>query len=433
MQLAAVAPLAAQQPRCNATGSFRAALGAAPLRLTRAPRRAPRRVATVPAARSPAIPRGLAFSLDLAARRAAVTHSGHALQTPIEHGEAELFHVCLARVAQPRKPQLAEMARTDRIAFAFFVQAISVATQGPASAVLSAALVEVATILLMTAVAARAVHLAAARLGLAEAARVRGEAAEAAVVDALATATPAAEPAAAEAAISAAAVEADDSLFDAAPHYAPTESAASSSASEHRREAPALLHAYLTRPATTLVWATGGAAALRSVLRAAAAVWNGGEPLALLGVPAETLLGGAWRLALIACTAWGAVVWASEALERAAALNARHAAVYFAARALARRIIAAAAALAALSVVGVPLQALLTFGGVGGIVLGIGARAAASNALAGFFMMLTHTLHEGDAVELVGRGISGVVVDVSLTATTLLSQDATYVVSPCCI
>jgi hypothetical protein len=36
-------------------------------------------------------------------------------------------------------------------------------------------------------------------------------------------------------------------------------------------------------------------------------------------------------------------------------------------------------------------------------------------------------------VELVGRGISGVVVDVSLTATTLLSQDATYVVFPCCI
>ena len=293
---------------------------------------------------------------------------------------------------------------------------------------LSAALVEVATILLATAVAARAVHMVAGWLGLAEAARVRGEAAEAAVVDALATATPAAEPAAGEAttlaAESKADVETDDSLFDDVPHYAPAESS-SAAGSEHRREAPALLHAYLTMPATTLVWATGCAAALRSVLRAAAVAWNGGEPLALLGVPAEALLGGAWRLALIACAAWGAAVWASEALERAAALNARHAAVYFAARALARRIIAAAAALAALSVVGVPLQALLTFGGVGGVVLGIGARAAASNALAGFFMMLTHTLHEGDAVELVGRGISGVVVDVSLTATTLLSQDAT--------
>ena len=68
---------------------------------------------------------------------------------------------------------------------------------------------------------------------------------------------------------------------------------------------------------------------------------------------------------------------------------------------------------------------MLTLGGVGGVALGIGARAAASNALAGFFMMLTHTLHEGDAVELVGRGIQGVVVDVSLTATTILSQDAT--------
>ena len=110
MQLAVAAPLAAQQPR--RTGSFRAALDVAPLRLTRAPRRAPR-VAPAPAARSPAaIPRGLAFSLDLAARRAeSVSRTGHALQTPIEHGEAELFHVRLARDAQPRPPHRVEMAR----------------------------------------------------------------------------------------------------------------------------------------------------------------------------------------------------------------------------------------------------------------------------------------------------------------------------------
>jgi hypothetical protein len=75
----------------------------------------------------------------------------------------------------------------------------------------------------------------------------------------------------------------------------------------------------------------------------------------------------------------------------------------------------------------VPIQAVLTLGGVGGVALGIGARAATSNALAGFAMMLTHTMHEGDAVELVGRGISGVVVDISLTTTTLLTPDATCV------
>ena len=307
------------------------------------------------------------------------------------------------------------------------MQAISVATQGPASAVLSAALVEVATILLLTAVAARAVHWAMERMGLAEAARVRGEAAEAAVVDALATATAAQQPgegdvASVEERKRTAEVEDYDSLFDDLPHYAPKEAAANV---EHRHEAPALLHAYLTRPATTLVWATGGAAALRTALRAASSAWNGGEPLTLLGVPAMTLLGGAWRLALVACFAWGASVLVSEALEQAAARHPRHAAAYLAVRALVRRALAAAATLAALSVLRVPLGAVLTFGGVSGVALGIGARAAASNALAGMFMMLTHTLHEGDTVELVGRNISGVVVDVSLTSTTLLAPDAT--------
>ena len=303
------------------------------------------------------------------------------------------------------------------------------ATAGPASEVLSAALVEIAVILLATGVAARAVHMVARSLGLAEAARVRGEAAETAVLNAVGPAMHPRAPGEGGKASSAAQSDADadyDSLFDDLPHYAP-DAAAEEHARERRYEAPALLHAYLTRPATTLVWATGGAAALRSALRAAAAALNGGEPIALLGVPALTLLGGVWRLTLIACVAWGAAVWASEAFERSAAQHPRHAAAYFAARALARRGIAVAAVLAALSVLHVPLQALVTFGGVSGVVFGIGARAAASNALAGFFMMLTHTLHEGDAVELVGRSISGVVVDVSLTATTILSQDATCV------
>ena len=431
MQLAATAPLSARRlGRCFCT-QLRVASRAAPLRLTRAPRRAARHAVAAPAARSAAaIPRGLAISLDLAARRAeSVSRGGHALQTPIEHAEAELFHVRARACARARRSS-DQRCRTRRCFAA--PQAISVATAGPASEVLSAAVVEIAVIMVATGVAARAVHWVAESLGLAEAARVRGEAAETAVLNAVTTTTHAHAPRDGSKASTAAPSEAQaaadtddyDSLFDDLPHYAP-DAAAEEHAREQRHEAPALLHAYLTRPATTLVWATGGAAALRSALRAAAVALSGGEPITLLGVPALTLLAGVWRLTLIACVAWGAAVWASEALERSAAQHPRHAAAYFAARALSRRGIAVAAVLAALSVLRVPLQALVTFGGVSGVVFGIGARAAASNALAGFFMMLTHTLHEGDVVELVGRGIQGVVVDVSLTATTILSQDAT--------
>ena len=105
MQLAAATPLAARRPRRCGCAQLRSASHAAPLRLTRAPRRAARRVVAAPAARSSStIPKGLALSLDLAARRAeSVSRSGHALQTPIEHAEAEIFHVRAHVVAVSRR------------------------------------------------------------------------------------------------------------------------------------------------------------------------------------------------------------------------------------------------------------------------------------------------------------------------------------------
>jgi len=310
-----------------------------------------------------------------------------------------------------------------------------VATQGPASSALSAALVEVATILLCTAAAAGAVHWAAEQLGLADAARQRGERMEAAVRGALAHAAQAKSP-------GASGEDYDyDMLFEDKeelhspqhPQHSPGDESAPEpheTVVKHNSEPHTLLHVYLTRPATTLVWATGVAASLRSVLRAAEVGWNAGVPLAVLGFPVSEILGIAWRLAIIACTAWGVSVWASEALERAAARRPRHAASYVAARALTRRLLAAAAVLATLSVMRVPLRAVLTFGGIGGVALGVGAQAASSNAIAGFALMLTHALHEGDKVELVGRGISGIVLDLSLTTVTILSNDATTVSLP---
>jgi small-conductance mechanosensitive channel len=301
---------------------------------------------------------------------------------------------------------------------ALSAQAISVATHGQPGH-LSALVVEAATILVLAGFVARVVRWATHAYGLDEVARRKGSAAAAAVSDTLADVTDVAAPPTVQ----------DEMLEPPAGEAAP-QSGGGAPAEKRHAPPPRLLHAYLTRPVTTLVWATAAAAVARCAQRAASATWLHGEPVTVLGVPAVALLWGAWRLALIACAAWAAILASGAALDRAAARHPRHAASWHAARDTAHRALLIAAALAALSVLRVPLSALLTFGGVGGVVLGVGAQAAAANALSGGFLMLSHALHEGDYIEMVGKGLAGTVTDFSLTSTTILSRDATCVSLP---
>ncbi len=332
------------------------------------------------------------------------------------------------------------------------------ATHGGSPGPMSAAVVEVAAILVLGGIAARAVQWAARRTGMAAEAQRRGARVEAAVTEVLADAgTVAAPPTIADEMLTKPPAEPRHDTEEQeeeghAPHDAhPTlaaemqakqAAAAAASADFDAQEAaeeaalrddlppPSPLHFYFTRPVSSLVWATAFAAASRCVMRATAETFNAGVPWTVLGVPALALLGAAWRLALIACAAWALVLSNAATLDRAAARHPRHAASYAALRDVLSRAIVIAALLTALSVLNVPLSAVLTFGGVGGVVLGVGAQAAASNALSGAFLMLSHALHEGDQVELVGKGISGVITDFSLTSTTILSKDATCVIMP---
>ncbi len=375
-----------------------------------------------------AIPKQQALALDLAGRRVPAAHARHAPTqlTPLEHGEAELFHVRArarallllralraraARAAARRDALLkhAPLPRADartlaRVRAPDASQAISVATHGSAAAPLSSAVVEVSVILVAAGFAARLVHYLAQQTGMALEAQRRGGATAAAVTTVLAD------------------VGAVDS-----PAPAP---AAAAEDAEAPPQAPSLLHAYFTRPASTLVWATAAAASARCVLRATAEGFNAGAPWSVLGIDALSLVSLAWRLALVACLTWAVQLSNAAALERAAERHPRHKASYYALRDAISRGTYFAAALAALSVLHVPLSAVLTFSGVGGVALGVGAQAAARNALSGAFLMLSHAIHEGDYVELVGKGLSGTVMDLSLTSTTLLSRDATTVSLP---
>lgn len=169
--------------------------------------------------------------------------------------------------------------------------------------------------------------------------------------------------------------------------------------------------------------ASGAGAALRLLLPTIT--------LEVWGTPTVVLVDTAWRLAGVACGGWAAVTSASGALERVAAAQPRQAETIRAAATLAARAMAACAVLIALSVLRVPLQAILTFGGAGGIIVGLGARDLASNAFAGANLLMSRTLREGDFVQIMGGvGVIGIVIDISLTHTVILCEDATEVIIP---
>jgi small-conductance mechanosensitive channel len=89
-----------------------------------------------------------------------------------------------------------------------------------------------------------------------------------------------------------------------------------------------------------------------------------------------------------------------------------------------------AAALAALHVMGAPLSALLTFGGVGGLALGLASQVAASNLVAGASLLVAAPFRVGDKIDLPGRGVTGFVVRFALDNTVVLLEDTTVVTLP---
>ncbi len=187
-----------------------------------------------------------------------------------------------------------------------------------------------------------------------------------------------------------------------------------------------LLHAYLTRPFSVLIWSTAAAAIAGLFIRA-----GGGSPIIVIaGQPLEAVLYTCWQFALILCLSWAVILYSGAALERAARQDSRRAPTFRMLHAMLSRLVVALASLAALGLLRVPLSALLTFGGVGGVLIGVGAREVASNATAGVGLLMSHAIREGDFIELIGKDIAGVVVELSLTTTTLLCADATRVTLP---
>ncbi len=78
----------------------------------------------------------------------------------------------------------------------------------------------------------------------------------------------------------------------------------------------------------------------------------------------------------------------------------------------------------------IKLGSLLVAGGIAGIVLGFASQTVISNLLSGIFIYFDRPFKVGDAVDLPGQGISGVVTDIHIMSTRIRTWDGVYVRIP---
>jgi MscS family membrane protein len=137
-----------------------------------------------------------------------------------------------------------------------------------------------------------------------------------------------------------------------------------------------------------------------------------------------------WQLVALSCGLWSAVYWQQVAFSRAARASPADAGTLGVLSTLTQRGTAAAAALLALHLLGVPLAALVTFGGVGGLALGLASQVAASNLVAGASLLLAQPFRVGDKIDLPGRGLTGFVTRFALDNTQVTLEDTSVVTLP---
>jgi small-conductance mechanosensitive channel len=174
---------------------------------------------------------------------------------------------------------------------------------------------------------------------------------------------------------------------------------------------------HLGPPTTTLVWTSAAWLATNTLLRASSVPVN---------VWAQPLLV-AWQLSLVGCAAWALVVHLHSLLDMEHVGNETRDLL----RATLARLVVGAATLVVLAILRVPLHALLTLGGVSGVVIGFGTQGLVSNVAAGWLLIMSRSVSEGELVELVGHsGVKGVVIHVGLTNTTLRAADNSRLTVP---
>ena len=182
-----------------------------------------------------------------------------------------------------------------------------------------------------------------------------------------------------------------------------------------------LLHAHLAHPFRSFVLGTAALAAVASIAAAASPA---------LAAAAVAPLLRAWRVFGVACATWLAVFQEQLVFSGLARASPADAGTLGVLSTLAQRATLGAGALAALHVLGVPRAALLTFGGVSGLAIGLAAQVAAANLVAGASLLVAQPFRVGDKVEVLGRGLVGFVTRFALDNTQLQLEDTTIVTLP---
>lgn len=179
----------------------------------------------------------------------------------------------------------------------------------------------------------------------------------------------------------------------------------------HARRAPAV-QGVLTRPLSFLVWASAGAAVLRLFVAPGAA----------------QLVAAAWQLSAIGSTSWAVALYGSMALQQRSQAHPEHAHVHALLRTLLVRGSLVGATLACLPVLQLPglLRAAAAVTGVGGVMSAIAMQKVGADMVGGLGLSVNGLVSAGDHISI--SGYEGVVTDIGLLNTTLLTEDGQRIV-----
>lgn len=188
----------------------------------------------------------------------------------------------------------------------------------------------------------------------------------------------------------------------------------------------AMVHSYLSHPFRSWIYAT----AFFVMLTAGAQYLDACGTTTALFHACVTQLETAWRLMSIACAAWVVGAFEKETFSRFARQNPRDAPWLGTYSAFVRRLTWLIAALLMLETVGFHVKALLAFGGVGGLAIGLASQTVASNVVSGASLLASRVFVENEKIDLPGRNTTGWVTKLSIANTTLLLEDGSPLVVP---
>ena len=134
--------------------------------------------------------------------------------------------------------------------------------------------------------------------------------------------------------------------------------------------------------------------------------------------------------AVIAVVGWYGARWLKSSIDRSAVRLGWDEIIWRYLSTIIRYVAVAVFLISALRTVGFPVNSLLATFGISGVILGLGARSSISNYFAGLMMLAARPFKQGDLIEFGPPPQIGLVTEVKMTYTGLVTLDNVRIVVP---